>query len=326
MNDRARVSVVIPVQDAQTRVEPALRSVLDESGSHEFEVIVVMSDSAGRGVASRPDVQDPRVVTMHLRPGQSASRLRNVGISRGRAPYVAFLEPYDVLTRHILSRAVCGLDRCPGAGLAFSDSEYIDDSGRTTRWSAISGFQSLQTLASPPFKNHWQLIKREHFARGLLEVNFTSVSGLVLRRQLLAAIGPFEERLADWSELDLWFRLAHCCDALYLNEVALSSRKTRISMPLRETDGYLIALQRERDRWIDRTGRHQLDRRIAQCLAAVACEERKRGHHLRSTAMFVCACAVSREIHWLREILRSIVWALQAAGTSVRRKSWRFVR
>jgi hypothetical protein len=247
---------------------------------------------------------------MHLRPGQSASRLRNVGISRARAPYVAFIEPYDVLTRHMLSRAVCGLDRNPEAGLAFSDAEYIGDDGKTTRRSAIFAFQSLHALASPPFENHWQLIKGEHLARGLLDGNLTSVSGLVLRRQLLTAIGPFDERLADWSEFDLWFRLAHSCDALYLSEVAVCSQKTRTSMPLREIDGCLIALQRERNRWIDRTARHQVNRRIAQCLGTVGCEERKRGYHLRSSAMFAFACAVSGEIHWVREILRSILSAL----------------
>src|SRR5262245_46327356 len=115
VSERARLSVVIPVRDAQTRVEPTLCSVLDDSDSAEFEAIVVMSDSADRRAASRPDVQDPRVVMVHLRPGQSAARLRNVGLARAKAPYVAFLEPYDVLTRHMLSRAVCELDRNPEA-------------------------------------------------------------------------------------------------------------------------------------------------------------------------------------------------------------------
>jgi hypothetical protein len=222
----------------------------------------------------------------------------------------------------MLSSAVGGLDRYPGAGFAFSDSEYIDDSGRATRRAAISGFLGLHALASPPFESRWQLIKGPHLARVLLEVNFTSVSGLILRRQIFTEIGPFNERLAAWSEFDLWFRLAHCCDALYLSEVALSRPEARISAPRREIDSYLVALQRERDRWADRTVRHHVNRRIAQCLATVACEERKRGHHLRSTAMFACACSVSREIRWLGEMLRSILWALHAATTSIRLESW----
>jgi glycosyltransferase involved in cell wall biosynthesis len=316
VNDRARISVVIPVQDARTRVEPAFRSVLD-SDLPEVEVIIVKSGSAVRCGATSSKVEDLRVVTIHLRPGQSASRLRNVGISRARAPYVAFLEPDDVLSRRMLSRAVSALDCCPGAGFAFSDCEQIDNSGRATRRSATSGFRSLHALASHPFENHWQLIKREHFARGLLEVNLTSVSGLVLRRQLFTELGPFDERLADWSDFDLWFRLAHCCDALYLSEMALSRRETRISVPRGEIDGCLIALQRERNRWIDRTARHQLNRRIAQYLATVACEERKRGHRMRSIAMLACAYAVSREIRWLREMLRSVLWAPRAAETRI---------
>jgi glycosyltransferase involved in cell wall biosynthesis len=321
VNDRVLISVVIPWQEGRTRVDVALRSVLDDPDLSEFEVIVVKSGSADRRAACCPDIQEPRVVTMQLRPGQSASRLWNVGLARAAGSFVAFLEPDDVLSRRMLSSAVDELDRHPEAGFAFSDAEYIDASGRATRWPTVSSFPSLHTLASTPFENRWQLIRRERLARRLLEMNLTSVSGLVLRRQLLTVIGPFDERLADWSELDLWFRLGHCCDALYLSEVALSRRPTCIRMPRSDLHGCLIALQRERDRWIDRTARHQLNRRMAQCIATVASEERERQHHLRSTTMFLCACAVSREIRWLKEILRSILWTLRAAGRSIRLQS-----
>jgi glycosyltransferase involved in cell wall biosynthesis len=322
MNGRVLISVVIAWQDGQTRVDKALRSVLDDPDLSDFEVIVVKSGSADRRAACCPDIQDSRVVTMQLRPGQSASRLRNVGLARARGAYVAFLEPDDVLSCRMLSGAVARLDRHPDAGFAFSDAECIDASGRATRWSTVSCFPSLRNLASPPFENHWQLIRREHLARRLLEMKLTSVSGLVMRRQLLTVIGPFDERLADGSKLDLWFRLGHCCDALYLSEVALSRRPTCIRMRRSELRGCLIALQRERDRWIDHAARHQLNRRIAQCIAIVAGEERERGHHLRSTVMFLCACAVSHEFCWLREILRSVLWTLRAGGRSIRLQNW----
>jgi glycosyltransferase involved in cell wall biosynthesis len=311
VNDTARISIVIPVQDARTRVAPVLCSILNSDLS-EFEVIIVNggSDDCGRSPSS--GVPDLRVLTMQVRPGQTVARLRNLGAARAGSPYVAFLDPDDIVDRRWLSRAVDALDCCPGAGFAFSDCAHTDSSGIATHRSVPSGVGRL--LTSNPFENHWQLIEREHFARGLLEANFINVSGLVLRGQLLTEIGPFNERLADWAAYDLWFRLAHCRDALYLNEIAVWHREPGSSAPRGEIDGCLFALQRERDRWNDRKARHQIERRIAEHLATVACEERGHGHRLRSIAMLACAYALCREIRWLREMLRSLLWTPRAGA------------
>lgn len=310
MSESVRVSVVIPVHDAEADVETAVRSAL-ASDLHELEVIVVENGSTDSCAAIVANVRDSRVVTVPLRPSLGASRPRNVGIARARAPYVAFLDPNDLIKHDKLSAAVSALDRHAEAGFAFADFEHIDKSGRVIRPSAIADFPRFRTLTSAPVEGDWHLIPQAQLARGLLYENFIGTSGVVLRKQLLTEIGPFDESTVYFGDLDLWFRLAHHCDALYWGHVGHSYREGTGSLTCglhaRSARDRITVLQREKNRWSDRAARHQLDPLIAQNLAAIGYEERRRRHRLRSIALFACAFTTSPDVRWLRGMLGSIV-------------------
>jgi glycosyltransferase involved in cell wall biosynthesis len=310
VSDSVRVSVVIPVHDAEADVEAALRSVLG-SDLHELEVIVVNSGSTDQCAAVIANIRDPRVVRVRLRPSRGASRPRNVGIARAGAPYVAFLEPDDLIKRDKLSASVSALDRYPEAGFAFADFEHIDTSGGVNRSSAIADFPRFRTLTSVSVEGDWHLIPQAQLARGLLYENFIGKSGVVLRKQLLTEIGPFDESTVHSEDLDLWFRLAHRCSALYWGRVGHSYRNRCTSPiyrpPTQNLRDRITVLQREKDRWSDRAARRQLDHLIAQNLADIGYEERKRRRRLRSVAMFAWAFVTSPDLRWLRGMWGSIL-------------------
>jgi teichuronic acid biosynthesis glycosyltransferase TuaG len=310
VSDSVRVSVVIPVHDAPANVETAVRSAL-ASDLHELEVIVVENGSTDQSAAIVANIEDPRVVTVHLRPSGSPARPRNVGIARARAPYVAFLEPDDLIMHDKLSAAVSVLDRYPEAGFAFADFEHIDASGRVIRPSAIADFPRFRTLTSVPVGNDWHLIPQAQLARGLLYENLIGTSGVVLRKQLLTEIGPFDESTAYSEDRDLWFRLAHRCDALYWDCVGHSYRVRPGSfsdgLQARNSRNRITVLERERKRWSDRAARRQLDRLIAEDYVAIGYEERRRRHRLRSMAMFAVAFTTCPDVRWLLGMLGSIL-------------------
>ena len=305
-----RVSVVITVPGAGVSVAGALRSAL-ASDLRELEVIVVQSGPLHCPAADVQDaLQDSRVVRVHLRRGQRALRLRNVGIARARAPYVALLDPDDLLKPDKLSITVSALDRSPEADFAFSDFECIDDSGRVTQPSGMADFADFRTVANEALAGNWYLIRQASLARALLHQNFIGTSGVVMRRHLLSEIGPFDEDAGCCADLDFWFRLAHRCDALYSSEVGYSHRHgpaDRNSRTGSERVGCIAILRRERERWSDRAARRQLDRAIAHHFACLADEERQRRRRLRSAAGFAYAFATAPDVRWLRGMLRSIL-------------------
>ena len=309
MTGRARVSVVIAVSDAETHLQAAVRSAL-AAADDELEVLVVDNGSTDRSAAVVAGERDPRLLRLRLRPGQGAARPRNVGIARATAPYVAFLDPNDRLEPGRLCAAANMLDRHPEAGFAFADFACIDTSGNIIRPSGMAGFSAFAALAREPLAGNWSLIRQAHLSRVLLYGQYIGTSGAVVRRQLFTEIGPLDEEAACCTDLDLWFRLAHRCDALYSSDRGHAQREqpgVNTGATRAAVEECNAVLRRERGRWSERAARRELDRRIAENLAQVALEERRRRHRLRSMAMFAYAFATCPEIRWLGGMLSTMV-------------------
>jgi hypothetical protein len=294
---------VVPVREQTGDVAAAVRSVL-ESQLTELEVIVVQNgvpDCFGALVG----LSDPRLVTVRINSGPGMSRPLNVGIGRARAPYIAFLWPDELIRPDRLGATVDALDRHRQAGFAFTDFDYVDGDRAVVR--ASTAVTALQTLTRVPLENGWSLVPQTQLARALLAKNFVALSTVVLRRELLTEIGPFDERIFCCAELDLWFRLAHRCDALYHDQVGHSCG-SRCAGDLNPEDAAsardrITLLQREKEHWNERAALRLLDRRIAQSYAQLGYEERRRRHRLRSIAMFASAFATFPQGRWLRGML-----------------------
>ncbi len=310
MTDRVRVSVVMPVYNAERYVEMAVRSAL-ASDLHEIEVVVVDDGSKDRSLQILASIGDPRVVIVRLRPSGRPSRPRNVGIARARAPYVAFLDADDLIKPDKLSAAVAALDRHPEAGFAFADFERIDVDGRVIEPSASADYPAFRQLTKVPLGQSWYLVPQTALARGLMYENFIGTSGVVLRKNLLTDIGPFDDTIVYSEDRDLWFRLAHRCNALYWDHIGHSYRVSPGSLThgpaVRNARHRIAVLQREKERWSDRTARRQLNHLIAENLAAIGYEHRLRHRRLGSIAMFAQAFATSPEVRWLSGLLGSIL-------------------
>lgn len=309
MNDSVRISVVIAIDNAEARLRQAIRSALT-SDINELEVIVVDNGALDRCADAISREHDSRIVRVRLRPGHGVTRSRNVGIARARAPYVTFLEPNDRLRPDRLSAAVNALDRHSDAGFAFANFECVSEAGETIRPSGMGCFPGFTSVATEPLEGNWRLIRQPDLARGLLYENFIGTSGVVVRRQLFTEIGPFAEEAACCANLDLWFRLAHRCDALYTSDISHSQWEGVGDGGKKDSAGEECnaVLRREKTRWNDRTARRLIDRRIAQNLAEVACQERRRRHRLRSSLMFAYAFATSPDIRWLRGMLSTVLY------------------
>ena len=136
-----------------------------------------------------------------------------------------------------LSAAVSALDRNPRAGFAFADFESIDEKGGTIKPSVLADYLAWPTLTRSPLELDWRLIPREQLARALVAENFIGTSGVIVRKAQLDEIGTFDESLAYSEDRDLWFRLAHRCDALFWNRIARRSAGRTTSAPFTVSSG-----------------------------------------------------------------------------------------
>ena len=309
VNDAVRVSVVLPVGEAGSEdVAAAIRSVL-ASDLHALEVILVQSGA--RNLSPANGATDPRVVTVRLRGSPGTARQLNVGVARARAPYVTFLSPYDLLKPGTLGAVVDALDHHAQAGFAFMDFEHVDANGKASRGPLTADSPALRGLARIPSEAGCYLIPQAQLARAMLAENFIELSSLVLRRQLLTEIGPFDESTLHCADLDLCFRLAHRCDAIYCDQVGHSRRpvpaEPSASTRIGASRDRILVLRRESERWSEPSARRELRRRIGETYAVIGDEEQRRQRRLRSMAMFAAALAAFPQGRWLRGLLRSVL-------------------
>jgi glycosyltransferase involved in cell wall biosynthesis len=310
VTNEPRVSVVVPLHNAESYIEAAVRSALS-SDLLELEVIVIDDGSTDNSAEIVSGIADPRVTLIRLRPSGRPSRPRNVGIARAKAPYVAFLDADDLIKTDKLSVAVRMLDAHPEAGFAFADFERIDEHNNVTLKSTLADFENFQALLKHAVEPDWYFIPQANLARALLNENFIGTSGVVLRKEILKEIGPFDESTIYSEDLDLWFRLAHVGGALFWHHVGHSYRDRPKSLtygpPARNARDRITVLEREKKRWHDRDALRQLDHLIAQNLAGIGYAERKQGHRLRSVGAFAYAFMTHPNPRWLRAILGSIL-------------------
>ena len=303
-----RVSVVIPMYNAERYIAAAVRSALDPS-LPDVEVLVVDDGSTDRSVAAARAIDDPRVIVIPIAASGGPSRPRNVGIGRARAPYVSLLDSDDLLKPDKLAASVAVLDRCPSAGFAFGDFEKIDADGNVFETSASYAYPKFRGLESEPAGGDWRLIPQAALARGLLYENFIGTSGVVIRKSLVVTLGGFDETLANSNDRDLWFRLAHRCGAVYSPTIGHSYRVHSASIihgpPVRNAISRISVLRRERARWRDRAARRQLNRLIAENYAAIGYHERRQQQRWTAVRSFLRAFSVSRERRWLASMLVS---------------------
>ncbi len=310
MPDGVRVSVVVPLYNAERYIEATVRSALN-STLRELEIVLVDDGSTDRSVDIVRKIADPRIVLIQSAPSGSAARPRNIGVARASAPYVAFLDADDLLKPDKLLATVTALDRHPEASFAFGNFERIDSDGNIIEASAHEGSTPLRELDCERLADSWRLISSSEMQRGLLHHNFIGTSSVTVRKSAAAVVGPFDENLKYAEDDDLWLRLAHHGSALYWDRVGNSYRIRPGSLTYRDSErsrqDHITMLRHERDRRSSRSERRRLNRRMAGHFEQLGYLYRRRHERLRAAAAFAQALVRQPRMAWLRALVGSLV-------------------
>jgi glycosyltransferase involved in cell wall biosynthesis len=192
MNSKPLVSVVIPFFNAEKFIEEAIKSVVTQT-CDVWELLLVDDGSTDGStlIAQRYAQLYPEKVRYlqhagHKNRGACASR--NVGIKEAKAEYIAFLDSDDVWFPNKLAEQVLILNSHPEAGMVY---------GSSLRWYSWTGNPEdrerdnmrrfgfpVDTMLRPP-------TYVVEYLRG--NTPTPSPSNLLLRREVLDAVGGFEE-------------------------------------------------------------------------------------------------------------------------------------
>lgn len=193
-NTAVRVSVVIPLYNAQHYIEETIVSVLAQSFS-DLEVIVVNNGSTDNSVAvvQKLMAQDARIQLLQIEENSGGpAKPRNVGIEAAQGDYIAFLDADDVWLQDKLQ---CQMQAMQSSELNFCSTHccYIDD-------------QSLMIPDARGIKKAWG--QDTLSIANMAWQNPVITSSVLVQRQFLGAQRFDEDPLLVGAEdLLLWMEL-----------------------------------------------------------------------------------------------------------------------
>ncbi len=200
----SKVSVVIPTYNRAQLLAETLDSVYAQTW-RAYEVIVVDDGSEDEKIVRVCASYDRLVYRRVAHGGVSAAR--NAGLAIACGDYVAFLDSDDVWQPRFLERMSMALETTPGAGFAYCD------------YATFGALGTVRARSLPPEHKH-----TGNVFVPLIETDFLSTGALVIRRGCLTRVGGFDPDLAAAEDWDLWLRLAHWFNAVYVNAPLLQVR------------------------------------------------------------------------------------------------------
>jgi glycosyltransferase involved in cell wall biosynthesis len=186
--DMARVSVIIPAWNAERYIGDTIESALGQTLAAE-EIIVVDDGSTDGTAALARSYPAPVTVVSERVGGPGAAR--NLGASRSRGEWLAFLDADDLWLPEKLERQLAKAG--PDTALICSDRYNIGERG---------ALPAVQGTIQPQ-------VDGDVFEHLLQDGNFITTSTVVLRRAVFDEMGGFsgDARLVGTEDWDLWMRV-----------------------------------------------------------------------------------------------------------------------
>lgn len=182
------VSVVVPTRNRRTLLAQTLRSVLAQVGV-DLEVIVVDEASTDDTVQWLTALADRRVVVVRHATPQGVASARNDGAAQARADWLAFVDDDDLWAPDKLREQLRAGKACR------ADWVYTGAVNIAERCRIVYG--------RPP-------LTAEELMKALPHYNAVPGGGsnVVVRREMWEEAGPFDTRLLNTEDWEMWIRLA----------------------------------------------------------------------------------------------------------------------
>jgi GT2 family glycosyltransferase len=185
----SRVSIILPVRDAEAFLAEAIRSVLGQTFG-DWDLVIVMDQSTDRSEAiAREFAAAETRIRLMANTGRGLPAALNTGTASASGDLLARLDADDLMTADRLSRQVTLLDENPQAVIVGSQAIVIDslseDIGRIEVPTADSALRTALTRRNP-------------FVH----------SSILMRRSAFVNAGGYRETFPLVEDYDLWLRLA----------------------------------------------------------------------------------------------------------------------
>lgn len=217
-----KLSVIIPVYNAEQYLKESIESVVASSVFNELEVLLIDDGSKDRSaeICDRFSQKYNNIRTFHIENG-GVSNARNVALAQAKGDYITFCDADDYYLNDVLAKALQKLDGNDTDLLFF---EYLseDENGHCSR--VTFPFEGGAVLDNS--------CKHDFFKYMLTESNFNSLWNKVFKRELIEENNiTFNKEQRRGGDRDFVIKfLAVCQSAFYLSESGYFYRYVKTSI------------------------------------------------------------------------------------------------
>ncbi len=189
MSEHVRVSVLLPVRDAEAHLAASLESLILQSEAR-IEIIAI-DDGSGDAtprILSGMAARDQRI-TVVRQPRDGLVAALNRGLALARAGLVARMDGDDIAHPERLARQAAFLEAHPDVAVVGSAIRVVDRHGQ---WLRDQAYPTAPAAV----------------ARALEQANCLAHPSVMLRREAVLAAGGYRRAFAMAEDFDLWLRLS----------------------------------------------------------------------------------------------------------------------
>lgn len=281
---RPRISVIMAVYNCEDYVADAITSVQEQT-IDDWELLCVDDASAddSAAVVERLAAVDPRIILIRQPENRGPASARNTALARARGEFVAVLDSDDMAPPRRFESSLNAFAQTDGLGLVGGQYHIIGPSGEVHERVERPALDDAQFKAQ--------------LSRHLMPVPHSSC---MIRRELLAGVGGYDERLPAAQDFDMVLRVSPQCRCARLDECLLYYRHRPGQITENNTFAQALysdfAFRRQRarnegaefneDAELERikrrvSGRHGFSRAASNRLRAVALRAVQAGDHRR---------------------------------------------
>jgi glycosyltransferase involved in cell wall biosynthesis len=186
------VSIVLPTYNRLPLLREAVDSVLAQTLT-DWELIVVDDGSTDDSVAWLESLNDSRVVVVREPHTANRSRLRNAGVARSRASWIAFLDSDDLWLPVKLATQLERIAAHAGCRWSCTGVQFIDGEGNPISQRAGASYRA---------QSGWILERLLTFTAA------ATMPTLIVHRSLFDEVGGFDETFLLREDYEFELRLA----------------------------------------------------------------------------------------------------------------------
>jgi glycosyltransferase involved in cell wall biosynthesis len=205
MNSIPRVTVLMPVYNAEKYVKKAIDSILNQTFK-DFEFLLINDGSTDKTPMILQNYHDPRIKIINHEKNLGIARSLNGGIEIACGEYIARMDADDISLQERLMQQVAFLDQHPEIGVLGAAMEVINDEDVTIgKMDVVEENETLQSL--------------------LLVNNVIHHPTIMVRARLMKEAGGYNEKLPHVEDYDLWRRLSRVSQLANLPDVLVRYRR-----------------------------------------------------------------------------------------------------